>query len=56
MVIRGDLTWGCEHIIQYTGDVLQTCTPETSIILLTNVTPIYSIKKKIKKPLDGFCP
>ena len=32
----GDLTWGGEHTKQYTDDVLQNCTPETYIILLTN--------------------
>ena len=32
--------------MQYTDHVLQNCTPETYIILLTNVTPINSIKKK----------
>ena len=41
-----DLTWDGEHTIQYTDDVLQNCTPETYIILLTNVTPINSIRKK----------
>ena len=35
-----------EHATQYTDDVLQNCTPEAYIILLTNVTPIHSIKKK----------
>ena len=49
MVIEGDLTWGGEHTIQYTDDVLENCTPETYIILLTNVTPINSIKKKKNK-------
>ena len=44
MVMEGDLTWGGEHTIQYTDDVLLNCTPETCIILLTNVTPINSIK------------
>ena len=29
MVIEGDLTWGGEHTIQYTDDVLQNCIPET---------------------------
>ena len=38
--MEGDLTWGDEHTIQYTDDVLQNCTPET------NVTPINSILKK----------
>ena len=38
MVMEGDLTLDGEHIIQYTDDVLQNCTPETYIILLTNVT------------------
>ena len=31
--------------MQYTVDVLQHCMPETYAILLTNVTPINSIKK-----------
>ena len=35
MMMEGDLTWGWEHIIQYTEDVLWSCTPETYIILLT---------------------
>ena len=37
---------GVEHTIHYTDHVLQNCTPETHIILLTNVTPINSVKKK----------
>ena len=44
MVMEGDLTWGGEHTIQYTDEVLQNCARETYIILLTNVTPINSIK------------
>ena len=48
MVMEGDLTWGGEHTVQYTDDVLQTYIPET-LILLTNVTTISSIKKKVKK-------
>ena len=40
MVMEGDLTLGGEHTIQYADDVLYSCTPETFIILLTNVTPI----------------
>ena len=44
--MEGDLAWGGEHTIQCTDDVLQNCTPETYIILLSNVTPINSIKKK----------
>ena len=39
-----DLTWGGEYTIQYTDDVLQNCTPETCINLLTNVIPINSIQ------------
>ena len=46
MLTEGDLTWGAEHTIQDTGDVLDSCTAETYIILLTNVTPINSIKVK----------
>ena len=48
MVIEGDLTYGSEHTIQYSHDVLWNYAPETYIILLTNVTPIHSIKNKIK--------
>ena len=44
MVTEGDFTLGGEHTIQYTDDVLQNCTLETYIILLTNVTPVYSMK------------
>ena len=44
MVMEKDLTWGGEHTMQYTDDVLQTHTPEAYIILLNNVTPINSIK------------
>ena len=47
--MEGDLTWGGEHTIQYTDDVLQKCTPESCIILLTNVTPIHSIKMMFVK-------
>ena len=34
------------HTVQYIDDALQNCTPETYIILLTNVTPINLIKLK----------
>ena len=47
MEIEGDLTWGGEHTIQCTDDVLQNCIPESYMILFTNVTPINSIKYKI---------
>ena len=54
----GDLTWGGEHTIQCTDDVLWNCAPETCVILLTSVTPINSIKvgekdggKSVKKLL-----
>ena len=46
MLTEGDLTSGGEHTIQYTGDVLQNCTPKTYIILLTNVTPIFLKKNE----------
>ena len=45
-MMEGDLTWSGEHTVQYTDDVLQNCTHETYIILLTSSTPINSIKKK----------
>ena len=44
---EGDLTLSGEHTMQYAGDVLQNCTPETYIILLINVTLINSIKKLV---------
>ena len=28
MVVEGDLTWGGEHTVQYTDDVLQNNTPK----------------------------
>ena len=45
----GDLTLGGKQMVQYENDVLQNCTFEAYIILLTNITPIHSIKilKKI---------
>ena len=43
-MMEGDLTWFGEYTVQYIEDVLQNCTPETYIILLTNVTLINSIK------------
>ena len=46
MVMKGDLTLGDEHTIQYTNDVLENCTLETCISLLINVTPINSMKIK----------
>ena len=48
MVMQGVVTWGGEHAIQYTDDVLQNCTPDTYLILLANVTPINAINKKSK--------
>ena len=46
MVIKRDLTWGGEHTIQYTDNVLQNCTPETYTILLTSITPKKFNKKE----------
>ena len=55
MVMDGDLTWGGEHTMQYTGDVFQNHTPEMRVILLTNVTPINSIKNnKVLKKHEGL--
>ena len=44
MVMEGDLTLGGEHTIWYTDHMLWNCTPETCIILLTNITSINSVK------------
>ena len=43
-MMKGNLTWGGEHTIEYTDDVLYNCIPEIYIILLTNASPINSIK------------
>ena len=43
MMIEEDLTLGGEHTVQHRDDVLQNCTHETHIILLTNVTLIHLI-------------
>ena len=52
MGMERDLTWGGEHTIQGTDDVLWNCAPETCIILLRSVTPINSVtRKKIKSAL-----
>ena len=43
------------HIIQYIDGVLHNCTPETYLMVLTNVTTINSIKnKKIRKGKKDF--
>ena len=51
-----DLTWGGDHTIQCTNGVLQYCTPETCIILLTSVkinpNKFHEKDKKIKKCSD----
>ena len=53
MVMEGDLTWGGEHTVQYTDDMVQNLTQETYLILLTDVTPVNSIKyKKIKRSIS----
>ena len=45
--MAGDLTWGGEHTMQYTDNILQNRTPEAYIILLISVTPMKSIEKAI---------
>ena len=44
MVTDGDLILDGEHTVQYTDGLLQNCTLESYIILLTNVTPINLMK------------
>ena len=53
MVMEGDWTWGGEHTIQYTVDILQNFTPETYITLLTNATPNKFNKKQKQKYLKA---
>ena len=43
-MVTEDLTLGGEHTVQYTDDILQNCTSEMYIVLLTNVTQLNSIK------------
>ena len=43
VVMKENLTWGGEHMIQCTVDVLNNYIPEIYITLLTDVTPINSI-------------
>ena len=40
MVTEDDLRLGGGHTMQYTDGVSWKCTPETYMVLLTNVTPI----------------
>ena len=49
--MEGDFTLGGE---QHTDDVLQNCTPETSIILLSNATLVFN--KKVKKKITWSNP
>ena len=44
MVTYGDLTLGGEHTVWCTDDVLENRTPQTYIIVLTNVTLMHLIK------------
>lgn len=46
MATEGDQTLGGEFTMQYTDDVVQICTFETYIMLLTNVTPKDLITKR----------
>ena len=41
-----DLTWGGEHTIPCTDDMLWNCAPEPCTTLLTSATPINSIKRE----------
>ena len=44
LAMERNYTLGGEHTMQYTDDVLWNCVPEACIPILTNVTPINSIK------------
>ena len=47
MVMEYDQNLGGRQAMQYTDHVSQKCTLETYIMLLTNVTSIYLIKKNV---------
>ena len=51
--MEGDLTWGCEHTVEYMNDVLQNFTPETHIILLTVSPQEHSMKKRKGKSFSN---
>ena len=44
MGMKRDFAWGYGHMLKCADDVLLSCTPETYMVLQTNVTPINSIK------------
>ena len=52
VVMERDLAQDGEHTIKYIDNTLQTCTPETYIILLANVTSINSIKNKKERLME----
>ena len=52
MLMDGDYTLDGEHTVQHTDDVLQNCTLETYIILLTNVTPKQRKRKDKKEKME----
>ena len=62
LLMKGDLTLGVEHTMQYTCDVLLNCILETCMVLLTDVTPICYLTtttttKKQKETVDtGLTP
>ena len=43
------VTQGAEHTIEHADDLLETCRPETCIILLTNITT-NKLKKEKELP------
>ena len=45
MMMEDKFTVSGRHTIQYTDQVSQKCTPETYMILLTNIAAINLIKK-----------
>ena len=51
---RGETRLGGGHTMRYTDHVLWTCTLETCILLLTNVTPIDLILKAENYFLHNF--
>lgn len=55
MVTEGDETLHGKHTVECTDVVLQSCTPETYIILLTNVTLIKLILKDMLWCFDQLC-
>ena len=56
MAMEGAWTWGGKHTKQHIDHVLQNCTLETCMILLTSVIPINVIKNRTRDEMLDISP